>query len=187
MELSKQELTALIASVVKETISQLNLVNAKPNDNGGNGKSAYQKTEQLLYNYNGFLRIIREREQEIENLQKYGIPGKSGSVVAYKPHTGVVSGIVLKEESVEEAINVVRRSTQATVEALALIDKHMAALKNDPYYTVLEKVYFQGRTQEDIALELKCSQVTISKNKNRLVKELSLRLFPDQAINEMMQ
>ena len=75
---------------------------------------------------------------------------------------------------------------QGTVQAIALIDKCMAQLRNDPYYGILEMRYFDGRTQEDIALEFGCSQVTISNNKNRLVRELSMRLFPNQAINEMM-
>ena len=96
-------------------------------------------------------------------------------------------GLVLEEESVEAAVRTVERSVQGTVQAIALIDKCMAALKDDPYYEILEMRYFEGRTQEDIALYFGCSQVTISNNKNRLVRELAMRLFPNQVIDEYMK
>lgn len=191
LDINKQELVELISTVVKETITQLGIAgsvgncgNTKPN---ANEKTAYQKTEQLLYNYRGFKRIINERMEEIETIRMYGIPKRSGSIVEYSPHSGSVQGLVLEEESVENAIANVQASVQGTVQAIALIDKCMAQLRNDPYYAILEMRYFDGRTQEDIALEFGCSQVTISNNKNRLVRELSMRLFPNQAINEMLK
>jgi DNA-directed RNA polymerase specialized sigma subunit len=150
-------------------------------------KTAYQKTEQLLYNYNGFKRIVAEKQREIEELREYGVPQKSGSIVEYSPHGGTVQGTVLPEESVENAVRNVEASVQGTVEAIALIDKCMALISTDPYYKILEYRYFDGRTQEDIAAEFNCSQVTISNNKNRLVRELSMRLFPDQVVDEMFK
>lgn len=150
-------------------------------------KTAYQKTEQLLFNYNGFKRIVAERQQEIADLRKYGVPQKSAMSGGERVQSSRnVQGIVLPEESVEQAVRTVEESVQGTVQAIALIDKCMAALKSDPYYKVLEMRYFEGRTQEDIALEYNVSQVTISNNKNRLVRELSMRLFPNQVIDEMM-
>lgn len=186
--LDDKTLAEFISNVVKETISQLNLGNVgtvetpKPEKTE---KTAYQKTEQLLFNYVGFKRIVEERMQEIEDLKTYGVPQKSAGF-EFTPHTNVVSGIVLPEESVERAVENVVKSVQGTVQAIALIDKCMAALKNDPYYPILEMRYFEGRTQEDIAYELKCTQKTISQNKGRLVRELSMRLFPDQVVDEML-
>lgn len=180
-------LKELISSVVKETITQLGLGNANSNVvSDPNKKSAYAKTESLLYNYRGFQRIVQERMKEIEELRTYGVPQKAASF-EFVPHTNTVQGIVLPEEAVEDAIRNVQASVQDTVQAIALIDKCMAALKGDPYYPILEMRYFEGRTQEDIALELKCSQKTISQNKSRLVRELAMRLFPNQVINEMLE
>lgn len=196
-----KELKELISAVVSETIKQLGLGNGQNSNNTvGNTecklentkterkeKTAYQKTEQLLYNYNGFKRIIAERMDEIEYIKKYGVPKKSGAVVEYGGNCGNPQGIVLPEESVEAAVHRIKASVQDTVQALALIDKCMGQLKNDPYYKILEMRYFEGRTQDDIALEFNCSQVTISKNKGRLVRELSMRLFPNQAVGEMLE
>ena len=71
--------------------------------------------------------------------------------------------------------------------ARATIDKAMDAIKYDPYYRILEMLYFEGRTQEDIAAEFKCTQPAISQNKNRLVKELAMRIFPNEYIEECMK
>lgn len=187
MQIEKQDLEQLVALVVQNTVKVLEdkgLIKP-PSANEKTEKTAYAKTEALLYNYRGFCRIIQERQQEIEDLRKYGVPGRSAGF-EYSPHTNVVSGIITDDERVEAAVHTVQRSVDGTVQAVALIDKCMAALKNDPYYDILPMRYFEGRTQEDIALEFKCSQFTISTNKSRLVKELSLRLFPNQVIQEMM-
>lgn len=192
MQIEKTDLLELISTVVKETIEQLGITAVGTAENLGKRgktehaeKSAYQKTEQLLYNYRGFKRIVDERMQEIEDLRKFGVP-KRAAGFEYVPHSNVPGGIVLPEESVESAVANVVKSVEGTVAALALIDKCMASLKGDPYYPILEMRYFEGRTQEDIAVELGCAQKTISQNKSRLVKELSMRLFPDQVVEEML-
>ena len=186
MKLNQDELNEIISFVVAKTVDTLEergLIHGKKDE-----KTAYQKTEQLLYNYRGFKRIVQERLQEIEDLKKFGVPGKSKSIVEYTPHgNGSVQGIVLGEESVQDAIASVQASVQSTVQVISKIDRCMAQLRNDPYYCILEMRYFEGRTQEDIALELKCAQQTVSKNKNRLVRELSMRLFPDQVAQEMLE
>jgi DNA-directed RNA polymerase specialized sigma subunit len=189
MQLDKKtlvELAEMVANAVVTALEKKNVVSGS-GKSGKSDKSPYKKTEQLLYNYLGFKRIVQERMDEIEHIKKYGVPQKNGSVVAYTPNTGgTARGIVLPEESVENAVRSVEASVEGTVQAIALIDKCMAALKNDPYYRVLEMRYFDGRTLEDIGASFGCDHTTISRNKNRLVKELSMRLFPDEVIGEYM-
>ena len=190
MQIEKHELKEfadmIAASVVKalETKGLVGSANPKPERTG---KTAYQKTEALLYNYRNFKKIVEERMSEIDTIKKYGVPKKSGSVVEYGNRSNREQGLKTVEESVQCAVWNVERSVQDTVAVISMIDKSMAALKCDPYYDILEMRYFDGRTQEDIADHLGCSQVTISKNKARLVNELSMRLFPSQAINEIME
>lgn len=175
------EFADIVANAVVKALNGTQPVEKKPE------KTAYQKTEQLLYNYVGFKRVVRERMQEIEDIRVHGVPQRSGTVGERVQASRTVQGIILPEESVENAIRTVEASVQGTVQAIALIDKCMAALSGDPYYKILEMRYFEGRTQEDIALEFGCSQFTISTNKTRLVRELSMRLFPNQTIDEMMK
>lgn len=183
-----QEFARLVATAVVESLESKGIVRTtQPKDKPDKTKSAYAKTEALLYHYHGFKRIVQERALEIETLKKYGVPKKSPSIVEYAPKSGTVHGITLEDDTVEAMIGNVQRSVEGTVEAIRLIDKSMDALRGDPYFCILEMRYFEGRTQEDIADHLGCSQVTVSKNKNRLVRELSMRLFPNQAINEMLE
>ena len=179
-----QLIATTVATAVIETLEKGKYISHKE-DTHKKEKSAYQKTEQLLYNYNGFKRIIKEREAEIEEVLKHGVP-QNRSVKEFVSKGGMPCGIRLEEETVEAYVANVQRSVQDTVQAIVLIDKCMEGLKTDPYYEILPMRYFEGRTQEDIADYYGVSQVSISKNKNRLVKELSIRLFPDQAINEML-
>lgn len=185
MQIDKSELEQIINLVVKNTIKVLEDKNLlKPQS--ANEKTAYQKTEQLLYNYRGFCRIVEESKQEIEDLRKYGVPGTCGGVKEYVNKGGMPQGLVLDDERVEAAIAQVERSVSEVVRVLALIDKCLKTLQRDPYYEVIKLRYFDGRTQEDIAIDFKCDQTTISRNRARLVKELSLKLFPNEYIAEMM-
>lgn len=180
------ELSKMIATAVVDTLEERGLVssaNAKPEVKQ---KTAYQKTELLLYNYNSFKKTIDERMLEIETLKTCGVPSKSTSIVEYTPGTTSARGIRTVQESVDCAIRSVQASVHDTVQAISLIDKCMESLKGDPYYCILEMRYFEGRTQEDIADYLGVSQVSVSKNKKRLIKELSIKIFPNQAITEML-
>lgn len=184
VQLDDKTLEQIISVVVTNTIKVLEEKKLiKPQS--ANEKTAYQKTEQLLYNYNNFQKIILEKKKEIEEIKKYGVPGRAAGF-EYTPHSNIPNGIVLEEERVEEAVRSVEASVQATVQAVALIDKCMSSLKFDPYYRILTMRYLEGRTLEDIGVELKCTQQNVSYHKSRLVKELALRLFPDQVVNEIM-
>lgn len=185
------EFAEIVSTAVVNALKDSGLVgtsNTVVNVPSKSDKTAYQKTEQLLFNYLGFKRIVAEREQEIADLRKYGVPQKSaGSMSGERVQSSRnVRGIVLPEDAVEDAVRTVEASVQGTVQAIALIDKCMATLKNDPYYDVLEMRYFEGRTLEDIGTYFGCDHTTISRNKNRLVRELSMRLFPDEVVKEMM-
>ena len=190
MELSKQSIWAIADAVsvsLVNVLEQRGLIgNTAPGRFGKSDKTAYQKTEQLLYNYRGFCRIVEERMQEIEDIRKYGVPQRCGASGERVQNGNLPQGIVLPEESVESAVRTVQDSVQDTVRVIALIDKCMAALAKDPYYKILEMFYFERRTQEDIALEYNCDQTTVSRNKNRLVKEMAMRIFPNDVINEYM-
>ena len=184
------EFATMVASAVVDALEGKKVINTggsyQPDVKHEKEMTAYQKTEKLLFKYMDFVRIVEERKAEIESLRKYGVPQKSLSIVEYSPGGGVPKGLCLEEEAVEAAVRSVEDSVHDIVQAIELIDKCMQSLSNDPYYDILEMRYFEGRTQEDIADYYNCSQVTISKNKSRLVKELALKLFPNQVIKEMM-
>ena len=94
MKVSRLEMTefaTIVANAVVEALQNKQLIGngstavdkPKAEKSAQTEKTAYQKTEQLLYNYNNFKRIIAERMLEIENLRKYGVPQRSTSSVEY--------------------------------------------------------------------------------------------------------
>jgi DNA-directed RNA polymerase specialized sigma subunit len=178
------ELAQMISTSVVTALKEHHLIGNVPAETKKE-KSAYQKTEQLLYNYNNFKKIVDERYAEIEEIKKYGVPKRSEAVRTYGG-SGSVSGLVLPEESVENAVQRILCSVQDTVQVISMIDRNMEAMQNDPYYKILVMRYMEGRTQEDIAVELKCTQPNVAYHKSRLVKELAMRIFPNQVTQEMM-
>ena len=183
MQIGKSEMVEFAELVAQAVVKALDgkSVSANPKPE----KTAYQKCEQLLYNYNNFKKILEDHKKEIEDLRKYGVPSKTNGF-DYNPHSNLPSGIVLEEERVEAAVRTVQKRVQDIVQAITLIDKCMIAISNDPYYAILPMRYFEGRTLEDIGVTFGKDTATISRNRVRLVKELSMRLFPDQYINELM-
>lgn len=181
------EFATLVAQSVVKALKDEGLVsaNAKPKSAE---KTAYKKTEQLLFSYKKFHQIVEDKKLEIEELQQYGVPGKSAMSGGERVQSSRSEfGIVLPEESVEQAVQRIYCAIQTTVQGIAMIDKALDAVKNDPYYQIIEMRYFEGRTLEDIGVYFNCDHSTISRNKSRLVKDLAMRLFPDEVIAEYMK
>ena len=188
--MDKQELTEVISLTVRETLLALknenffgNVKKPKVQD-----KSTYAKTEALLFNYRGFQKIVEERKQEIADLRKYGVPGKSPMSGGERVQTSRSNvGIILPEDAVEDAVRGVEQSVVEVIKVIKMIDKGLYKLQNDPYYDVLPLRYFEGCTLEDIGIRFNCDHTTISRNKSRLVKELSMWLFPNDVVTEYMK
>ena len=186
IQLTNEELEELIGAVVSETIKQLGIdkltLRTQPVE-----KTAYQKTEALLYNYNNFKKVILEKERRIAEIRKYGLPKTSGSIMEFKGGGGTVQGIVLPDEEIESAVHTIRASVDSIVQVVALIDNTIAELRDDPYKDIIKMLYMDSMTQEDVSVVYGCSQMNISKHKTRLVREMALRLFPSQVLEEMMK
>lgn len=65
------------------------------------------------------------------------------------------------------------------------IETAMNTIKDDYYYDVILLYYFDGMTREEVAEHFNTSETTISRNKKRLVDDLSAVLFSDDLIFQM--
>lgn len=148
-------------------------------------KTAYAKTESLLCNYNGFKKILEDRKRDIEEIRTYGVPEQSAGF-EYNPHSNIPHGITLEEERIDAAVREIERSLVDVVKAIRMVDNGLYKLRHDPYHVVLSLRYIEGCTLEDIGVQLNCDTSTVSRNKNRLVKELSMWLFPNEVATECM-
>lgn len=190
MQIDKEsivELSEAVSVAVVKALEDRQLVGkAAPKRVRKERLTTYQKTEQLLYNYRGFKKIVADRLQEIEDIKVFGVPQSRTPFDERVSGGALPGGIVLPEESVETAIHRIYYSIKDTIAVLNNIDRCLEMLKADQYYKILEMLYFEGRTQEDVALEFDRTQVTISYHKSRLIKELAVQLFPDQRLNEII-
>ena len=182
MQIEERDLEKLIKETVKATIEELGIGKQTYKQT----KTAYQKTEQLLYNYRGFQRVVKEKQEQIEEIKKYGVPHKGSAVHTYCGDN-TVRGLSTVEETVDDAVYTVQKSVQEIVNVINMINKAMEFIRNDPYYKTLEMRYLDGMGQEDIAKQFGCTPQNISYHKSRLIKELALRLFPNEVAKEMLE
>ena len=182
MQIEKSDLENIIKETVKATILELGIGKAQHKEE----RSAFQKTELLLWNYNSFKRVIKEKEEQIADLRKYGVPHKGSAVHTYTGDNNV-HGLSTVDETVENAVHTVQSSVQEIKSVINMVDNAMNSIKNDEFYPILELRYFNGMSQSEIANALNCTQQNISYHKNRLVRELSMRIFPNDVAKELLQ
>ena len=182
MQIEKQDLENIIKETVKATILELGIGKVSPREE----RSAYQKTELLLWNYKSFKKVVNDKQNEIKEIRKYGVPHKGSAVHTYCGD-GSVHGLCTVDETVDNAVHSIQHNIEYILEVIRAVDAAMSAMKNDPYYPILELRYFNGMSQDDIAKALNCTQQNVSYHKNRLVRELSLRIFPNDVAKEIIQ
>lgn len=76
--------------------------------------------------------------------------------------------------------------TEITRKFITTIDKALDSIKDDPYFEVISMIYIDGKTREDVACELNCDEKTVTRNKERLVNMLKVKLFSDDYIMELL-
>ena len=147
-------------------------------------QSPFQKTETLLFNYNNFKAVIKDKETEIAELRQYGMRKKSTSITSFSGNTGLIE-VKSDAEKVEEKIEMIEFSIATTRNFIKIIDDALSSLKDDPYYDLIGLRYFQGCSREEIAEVFDCDVKTVTRNKNRLINLLQIRLFSDEVIQQI--
>lgn len=147
-------------------------------------QSPFQKTETLLFNYNNFKAVIRDKEEEINEIRRMGLRKKSTSISSFSGNTGLIE-VKSDAEKAEEKIEMIEFSISTTRNFIKIIDDAIYALKDDPYYELIHLRYLEGRTREEIAEYFNVDVKTVTRNKNRLINLLQIRLFSDEVIQQI--
>lgn len=169
---------ALIKNIVESTIKELNdmkMLKKKP-------MTSYQKTEQVLYSYNDYKKAVQDKEEKIKEIKKYGLSKRSGSII---PMPSGSPKNASEEEKEQEAIETIQKSIVLTKRYIAIIDDALEKLKDEPYYELIEMIYFEGKTIEKVANHFNVDISTVSRKKKILINKLSIYLFSDDVINEL--
>lgn len=146
-------------------------------------QTPFQKTETLLYNYKNFQSAIADKQRQIETIRQEGIPKKSASITSFSGNA--TYEVKTDADKADDKIEAIEQSIQTTVSFIKVIDDALAALKDDPYFDIIRLKYFEGKSHEDTADYFSVNIRTISRNRNRLVNLLCIRLFSDEFIRQI--
>lgn len=146
--------------------------------------SAYQKTEQVLYNYNNFKETIKDKREQILEISSVGLKTRSKDITFY--HSGGFTGGDDYDVKIEEKIKSIEDSITLTERYIKTIDAALDKLRDDKYFDIIIMKYFQNTAVDAIAEYFDVDTSTINRNKNRLINQLKITLFSDEVIQEML-
>ncbi len=146
--------------------------------------NAFQKTEQLLYKYQDFTDAIVAKEDQISELRKYGVKHQSKSITKYGAGSGEVK---TDQDKLDDKIQAIEDGIDDTRRYIGIIDNALDKIKGDKFFVIIRMKYNEGLTHEQIGEKLEVDATTIGRNKNRLIRKLSIYLFPDDSISELMK
>lgn len=180
--INRKEAEQLISDTVAKTVEELlkqKLIKKKD-------MNTYQKTEQLLYNYNNFKEVVKDKQEMIEQIKQVGLSKTSNSFIPMPQDTGF-KYIPSEQEKIDAEIAALESSIAVTKNYIQIIDKALKTIADDPYFETIRMCYFEGMKHSAVAREwgTPVDETTIGRNKNRLVKKLSIYLFSDDVIKEL--
>lgn len=74
-----------------------------------------------------------------------------------------------------------------TRKVLDRLDVILLDLKSEPYFKAIELYYFEKNKLDVVAVELGVSTATVHSAKNKIVEKISIRLFADNIIKEIIK
>lgn len=151
-----------------------------------NNKSAYEKTETLLYKFRVLPESVKIIDIEIDRLSADlehvpQVSTKSNHLVLNEEEGTYIYG----DEILNTRISELKQIIVKTKSYIRLIKDVLKKFEDDEYYPVIERIYFDKKTYEQISEEFGWAIGTISKHKSRLINEIKVLLFPNSFINEL--
>ena len=139
----------------------------------------YKRVELLLYNYENLKEAIKQKEEDIKELELFGLREKSKSIVTY----GTAKGSS-QEDRYTELKEKYRYEKLETERMLKRIDNALNKIKDDKYFDIIKYRYLskeedKKNTDDALAEALNKDRTTILRNRNRLINKLITILFPE--------
>ena len=120
--------------------------------------------------------IIRETVNEtIKKMKMAGLTNDSGKPAMAKLEDLLYGYPVFKSV----------KGKKKTEKMADQVEKALANIKKDQYYDIIELYYFERFSLESIAEYLKVSTMTVSRNKQRLLKKMLPQIFSEEMIEEL--
>lgn len=170
----------VIKEVAKEVVNELKTSNMIKRE-----MSFYKRVELLLYNYENLKEAVKQKDEDIEYLDKYGLNENSKSIVIFSS-TSIISKedrqVQLREKYVREKNEIIRD--------IKRIDNALDKIKKDKYFKIIQLKYLnleeeKIKTDEELAEIFNRDRKTILRNRKRLINKLTTILFPE-SLREVM-
>jgi len=144
--------------------------------------SYYKRVELLLYNYENLKDAVRQKDEDIKDIEENGLPQSSKSIVVYSTSGGRITAeeryIQLREKYILE-----KKETERDIRR---IDKALNKIKKDKYYKIIELKYIKRNSDDNksvtddyLAELVRKDRTTIIRNRKRLINMLVTVLFPE--------
>ena len=139
----------------------------------------YKRVELLLYNYENLKEAIKQKEEDIKELEIFGLREKSKSIVMYCTAKGNS-----KEDRYTELKEKYSYEKLETERMLRRIDNALDKIKDDRYFDIIKYKYLNSdeeriNTDEELAALFNKERITIIRNRKRLINKLATILFPE--------
>lgn len=145
----------------------------------------YKRVELLLYNYENLKEAVKQKEEAIAELDKYGLPERSKSIVMYSSAGG--SSQADRYSELKEKYKIEKMETERD---LKRIDNALDKIRDDKYFGIIQYKYLNEdeeriNTDEELVQKFNKERITIIRNRKRLINKLVTILFPI-SISEVM-
>lgn len=180
-EVDMQRISKIIKKTAEEaikgTIEELKSENLIKND-----INYYRRVETILYNYKTLVDAVKQKEEDIKDIEEHGLPEASKSIIIYSTSNGGISAeerfIQLKAKYKLEQVE-----TQRDINR---IERALDKIREDKYFDIIKIKYLEREengekniSDEYIAEVLGKDRTTISRNRKRLMRQLEYTLFPE--------
>ena len=171
-----QKIISLIDESVRRAITAMIVEHRKITDD------AYKQTVARLEALEAIKASLEDSIAKLEAMREEGrIQGKSKSIIRYS-----APGIRVDPEQMFEAVcQSLEAHIAADQQEVNEMERALGYIADDLYFPVIQERYFSGKTDEEISVKLNCDVSTVRRNRGRLVRKLSIRLYGSQAIEKL--
>jgi hypothetical protein len=182
MGLSTREEEKLLGKTVEKIIEETTAREIKKAVAAGMkaAKGKYQQTEKRLYAYPVLKRNIERYKKDIEDVKKEDMQ-KSHDFVIFIKNSGGGDKPDLEELRAAKVLMIEQKISRDQKE-IEEIEAALKEIKADEYYKVINLCYFEQISKTEIEERMHCVNMTLWRNRKRLINKLSLSLYGADAI-----
>lgn len=167
----EEKILWFVGIAIRETVNALRNTKDAKND-------CFKKTEEQLYAYMSLKDNVEKYQQNIEDIKAEGVGRSSKDIVFYS--TG--GSRLTDDEIIAGRILAEQRKIYRDQRAIDEISDGLKSIESDTYSAIIKYKYFQRKSDDEIGELVGCDARTVRRNKNRLVKNIAIKLYGADAL-----